>query len=331
MKLFACPVCGNRLYFENDRCLACGTVVAFAPEASRFVAVGDDAPACSNAVECGCNWIAAAQHDGFCRACALNRTIPDLTVDGNRDRWARIERAKRRLVYALLGFELNVIPKSGPDDAEGLAFEFLGDLPGERVLTSHDGGLITLNVIEADPAERERMRLAMGERYRTLLGHFRHEVGHYYWERLIRDDPAELEACRALFGDERADYAQALKDHYEAGPAAGWEDRHVTPYAASHPWEDWAETWAHYLHMTDTLEMADAFAIPVDRIDAAANAGAPASDGEIDAILRRWLALTEVVNGINRCMGMPDLYPFVIAPAVAQKLDFVHHLLERQR
>ncbi|RST88229.1 hypothetical protein EJC49_00565 [Aquibium carbonis] len=331
MKLFACPTCGNRLYFENDRCLACGTDVALAPEASRFVAVGADAEACANTTECGCNWVASADHGGYCRACTLNRTIPDLDVDGNRDRWARIERAKRRLVYALLEFGLDVNPKTGPEDARGLAFEFLADLPGERVLTGHDGGLITLNVIEADPAERERMRLAMGERYRTLLGHFRHEVGHYYWERLIRDDDGELDAFRSLFGDERADYAEALKRHYEAGPAAGWQDRHVTPYAASHPWEDWAETWAHYLHMTDTLEMADAFAIPVESIDAAANAGSETPTQEIDAMLKRWLALTEVVNGINRCMGVPDLYPFVIAPAVAQKLDYVRELLHRRQ
>ena len=330
MKLFACPACCNRLYFENDHCLACGTTVAFAPEASRFAAAGVDAPACSNATECGCNWVASPQHDGYCRACALNRTIPDMAVDGNRHRWTRIERAKRRLVHALLGFGLDVHPKAGPNDAEGLAFEFLADKPGERVLTGHDGGLITLNVIEADPAERERMRLAMGERYRTLLGHFRHEGGHYYWERLIRDDPAELEAFRALFGDERADYAEALKHHYEAGPSAGWQDRHVTPYAASHPWEDWAETWAHHLHMTDTLEMADAFAIPLDRIDAAANADGRMSELGVDTVLTRWLALTEVVNGINRCMGMPDLYPFVIAPAVARKLDFVRSLLDRR-
>ncbi|MFN3547400.1 MAG: putative zinc-binding metallopeptidase [Mesorhizobium sp.] len=330
MKLFSCPACGSRLYFENDRCLACGTAVALAPQESRFVALGADAPACRNATECGCNWVAAPQHADYCLACALNRTIPDLSVDGNRDRWARIERAKRRLVNALLGFGLDVRPKSGTDDAQGLAFEFLADKPGERVLTGHDGGLITLNVIEADPAERERMRLAMGERYRTLLGHFRHEVGHYFWERLIRDDPAQLETFRSLFGDERADYTEALQRHYAEGPAAGWQDRHVTPYAASHPWEDWAETWAHYLHMTDTLEMADAFAIPLDRIDAAANAVTPATHGEIDAVLTRWLALTELVNGINRCMGLPDLYPFVITPAVARKLDYVRSLLNRR-
>jgi hypothetical protein len=331
MKLFACPVCGNRLYFENAQCLACRTAVAFAPEETRFVAIGGDAPRCRNADECDCNWTGALRHDGYCLACALNRTIPDLAVYGNRDRWARIERAKRRLVYALLGFGLDVHPKAGLNDTEGLAFEFLADKPGGRVLTGHDGGLITLNVVEADPAERERMRLAMGERYRTLLGHFRHEVGHYYWERLIRDDPAGLQAFRDLFGDEREDYGAALARHYRTGAPGGWQERHVTPYAASHPWEDWAETWAHYFHMADTLEMADAFAIPLDRIDAAANAEAAAPQGGIDATLRRWLALTEVVNGINRCMGVPDLYPFVITPAVAGKLDFVRLLLERQR
>jgi hypothetical protein len=331
MKLFSCPVCGNRLYFENAQCLACGSAVAFAPERSTFVAVDADAPACRNAAECGCNWTAAPDRDGYCVACALNHTIPDLSVDGNRDRWSRIERAKRRLVYELLMFDLPVVPKSGPDDEAGLAFDFLADSGAERVLTGHDGGLITLNVIEADPAERERMRLAMGERYRTLLGHFRHEVGHYYWERLVRDDPDVLERYRALFGDEREDYGAALERHYAQGPAPDWQERHITPYAASHSWEDWAETWAHYLHMADTLEMADAFAIPLGAVDTAVDASAaPAGDG-MEAVLARWLALTEVVNGINRCMGVPDLYPFVISPAVTRKLAFIDGLLRPGR
>jgi hypothetical protein len=331
MKLFSCPVCSSRLYFENARCLACGSAVAYAPEGSAFVAVDADAPACRNAAACGCNWTAAPGRDGYCAACALNRTIPDLSVDGNRDRWSRIEQAKRRLVYELLMFDLPVAPKSSLRDEAGLAFDFLADTGAERVLTGHDGGLITLNVVEADPAERERMRLAMGERYRTLLGHFRHEVGHYYWERLVRDRPEVLESYRALFGDERQDYAAALDRHYANGPAPDWQDRHITPYAASHPWEDWAETWAHYLHMADTLEMAEAFAIPLGAVDTAVDASAAPSGDGMEAVLARWLALTEVVNGINRCMGVPDLYPFVISPAVVEKLAFIDGLLRPGR
>jgi len=53
------------------------------------------------------------------------------------------------------------------------------------VLTSHCNGLITLNIAEADDAERERRRVKFHEPYRTLLGHLRHEVAHYYWDRLI--------------------------------------------------------------------------------------------------------------------------------------------------
>lgn len=334
MILFSCPSCSRRLYFENSRCLACGTQVVLDPSAAQFVATdATTAPMCINAGECACNWKAEERFGGFCHACALNRTIPDLSIEGNRDRWTRVEKAKRRVVFALLGFGLAVEPKSGPDDEAGLAFDFLanevGAGPGgERILTGHDNGLITLNVAEADSPERERMRLAMGERYRTLLGHFRHELGHYYWDRLIRDDPGRLETFRALFGDDREDYGEALKRHYAQGPAPGWEQNRISAYAASHPWEDWAETWAHYLHIADTLEMAEAFAVPVEEIDATATGQAQFGvSPAMERMLGNWLALSETVNGINRCMGLPDLYPFVISGPVAAKLDFVHGLL----
>ena len=334
MKLFACPVCESRLYFENSLCLACDSPVAYAPERRHFVVPGAGYPNCSNAGECDCNWVADERLGGFCRACALNRTIPDLSLDGNRGRWARLERAKRRVVYALLGFGLPVWPKANPADEEGLAFDFLADPKGggpggERILTGHDNGLITLNVAEADSPERERMRLAMGENYRTLLGHFRHELGHYYWDRLVRDEPARLKRFRELFGDERADYGEALQRHYENGAPRDWQRSHISAYAASHPWEDWAETWAHYLHIADTLEMADAFGIPLERLDVASAQAVHESDPQdgIDGVVAHWLALTEIVNGINRCMGLPDLYPFLISPAVAEKLDYVRGLL----
>jgi hypothetical protein len=346
MKLFSCPHCGQRLYFENTACLACGKVVMYEPMRGSFVLAGDESLfQCVNATECDCNW--AAQPDTpFCLACSLNQTIPDLSVDGNRSRWARVERAKRRAVYGLLAFGLEVAPKPEPGSEAGLAFDFLADPigpgpGGERILTGHDNGLITLNVAEADSPQRERMRVEMGEHYRTLLGHFRHELGHYYWDLLIRDDPAWLDAFRSQFGDETVDYEESLQRHYNAGAPADWQSSHISAYAASHPWEDWAESWAHYLHITDTLEMVQSLNMSLGQIDTveantlpvsdpgggAAEAGGGRATSAFDLILERWLVLSEASNSINRCMGLPDLYPFVISPPTADKLRFVHRLL----
>lgn len=334
MKLFACPNCDQRLYFENSICLSCGTHVLYAPTRQQFV-VAEGRFACANAAENGCNW-ETGEGEPFCIACRLNKTIPDLSIEGNRERWVTVEEAKRRLVYALLSYGLDVSPKHGPDDEAGIAFDFLSDEVGqgpggERILTGHDNGLITLNVAEADSAERERMRLAMGENYRTLIGHFRHEIGHYYWDRLIRDQPARLEAYRALFGDETADYATALSNHYENGAPPDWQDRFISSYASSHPWEDWAETWAHFLHIDDTLEMAEAYSVPLGRIDGGVDHGPKSGSAEYDRFVSRWLVLSGLTNSLNRCMGLPDLYPFVINDAVAAKMRFVGQLLEEER
>lgn len=341
MKLFSCPNCGNRLYFENAQCLACGSPLAYDPERADFlIRDGAAVSACANAAECGCNW-RAQQGAPFCRACALDQTIPDLSVAGNRERWVRVEAAKKRAIYSLLAFGLPVEPKAGATHSPGIAFDFLADPigagpGGEHVLTGHDNGLITLNVAEADSAEREKMRVQMGERYRTLLGHFRHELGHYYWDVLVRDDPRRHAAFRALFGDESADYMEALQRHYAQGAPADWQSAYISAYAASHPWEDWAETWAHYMHITDTLEMVHALNFPLGRLEtgqnelAAADTAAPQAGGAaqpFETILERWLVLSEASNSINRCMGLPDLYPFVISPAAADKLRFVHELL----
>ena len=345
MKLFQCPTCSQRLYFENVQCLNCGSLVSYDPDQGSFVLTGvGSAFRCLNATECSCNWV--APEGGFCRACTLNQTIPDLSIDGNRERWIRVEAAKKRAIYSLLTYGLPVFPKSTPDDVEGLAFDFLASTPGdgpggEHILTGHDNGLITLNVAEADSAEREKLRTEMGEPYRTLLGHFRHELGHYYWDRLIKDDAEWLEKFRAMFGDETEDYAQALQRHYAEGPQPGWQDSFISAYATSHPWEDWAETWAHYIHITDTLEMVAALNFPLGSLDTVDNAGTEVTDQEQPAIeaapeapsgpfapiLARWLVLSEASNAINRCMGLPDLYPFVISPRIAEKLDFVHRLV----
>lgn len=347
MKLFSCPNCGQRLYFENARCLSCQSPVLYDPDQAAFVlSGGDDVFYCVNVDQCGCNWRAPVGQ-GFCRACTLNKIIPDLSVTGNRERWTRVEAAKKRAIYSLLAFGLAVGSKQAPDNDEGLAFDFLADTAGagpggERILTGHDNGLITLNVAEADSAEREKMRVQMGESYRTLLGTFRHELGHYYWDRLIRDDPVWLERFRQLFGDERTDYAGALERHYANGAPLDWQANHISAYAASHPWEDWAESWAHYLHVTDTLEMVHSLNFPLGQLAAVGGNELPASDTAqrsmpsaplhkpaivpFDRILRRWLVLSEASNSINRCMGLPDLYPFVISAGAAAKLAFVHEL-----
>ncbi len=350
MKLFSCPHCGNRIYFENTRCLFCKSLVVYEPARGAFVLAGQTSRyLCRNAGECGCNW--AVEEDGtYCRACVLNSTIPNLSVPGNRERWAKLEEAKRHLIYQLLGFGLDVRPKTSPDEETGIAFDFLNDPPsdsGPRVLTGHEHGLITLNAGEADPLKREEMRVRMGEEYRTLLGHFRHEIGHYYWDRLVRDDSFWLERSRSVFGDETQDYNAALQRNYEEGAPADWQMRHISPYASSHPWEDFAETWAHYLHITDTLEMAGALKLDPATLDAAvpvvmeAQGAAGAADGVPDAsqdpahqgfdrMLGDWLALSEAVNALNRCMGLPDVYPFVIAPGTGEKLRFIHDLLSER-
>jgi hypothetical protein len=256
--------------------------------------------------------------------------IPDLSVAGHKQAWYKLEVAKRRLVYSLLALRLPV--QNRIDDPQGgLAFEFLADPapPDPPVLTGHAGGVITINIAEADDAERERRRTALHEPYRTLLGHVRHEVGHYYWDRLIAGSD-RLDGFRARFGDERIDYAAALQQHYRAGPAPDWQGRFVTAYASAHPWEDWAETWAHYLHMTDTLETAAACGVSIrpPRPDepvltrVPATAGSP--DAPFDRLMGSWFPLTYVLNNLNRGLGLPDGYPFVLSPAAIDKLRFVH-------
>jgi hypothetical protein len=218
------------------------------------------------------------------------------------------------------------------DPQRGLAFDFLADpdaLGAPAVLTGHNNGVITLNIAEADDAERERRRLQLGEPYRTLLGHFRHEVGHYYWDLLINGSP-RLEAFRELFGDDRTDYAASLKAHYQQGPRADWQQQFISEYASAHPWEDWAETWAHYLHMTDALETAAACGLSLRPRSAnepelkAEEVTRRASSASFDDLIGNWFPLTYVLNNLNRGLGLPDGYPFVLSDPAIEKLRFVH-------
>lgn len=351
MKTFYCDGCGRPVFFENVQCLNCGRTLGYLQDADRLAALEPDGDhwhslsgtpyqMCQNySAENVCNWMIPlneVEDEGLCQACRLNDTIPDLSHPDNRLLWSRIETAKRRLVYTLKWLKLPLENKEDDPD-KGLAFAFLADpdpdfAKDEHVMTGHANGLITLNIAEADDAVREKTRLDLNERYRTLLGHFRHEVGHYYWDRLVRDS-AQLAACRALFGDETADYGEALKRHYEQGPAADWADNYISTYASSHPWEDWAETWAHYLHMIDTLETAADFGIKLhppenpQREVEPAPALPTAAKSAFDTMLDDWFALTFAVNSINRSMGLKDLYPFVLSAPVIAKLRFVHELI----
>jgi hypothetical protein len=298
VKAFFCPRCGSLVYFENVACLQCGAKLGFDPERREMVRT-DTAEAqqlvvhCANQERAGCNWLVAVDEEppapgGRCRSCRLTRTRPndaDLQDPHVWQMFVRAEAGKRRLVFQLLDLALPLDP--------GPAFDFLvrRDQP---ITIGHADGVITIDLAESDDAYRERMRIDLHEPYRTMLGHLRHEVGHYYWQVLVAASPATLAAFRDCFGDERTDYQEALTRHYDDGPSPGWEKDHVSAYAAAHPWEDWAETWAHYLHIGDTLQTAAAYGVivtgpqpspvqpglPTEPPTAAVNGGQPVQPGQ---------------------------------------------------
>jgi hypothetical protein len=347
MKVFHCDHCGHLVFFESCTCVRCGHALAYFIELGVVGSLdaagnglwksplrrakGRTYRLCANyAKENVCNWAVRAEDpDPLCHSCRLTRVIPDLGKPGHKEAWYRLEVAKRRLVYSLLVLGLPIKNKT-EDPEHGLAYEFLADAaePGAGpVLTGHANGVITINVAEADDAERERRRQALHEPYRTLLGHFRHEVGHYYWDRLIKDS-IHLEPFRQVFGDERKDYGKALQEHYEQGPPGDWQQRFVSAYASSHPWEDWAESWAHYLHMTDALETAAACGLSLQpehpeepALEVPTETG---PEGPFEKLIDSWFALTYVLNNLNRGMGLPDGYPFVLSTPTIDKLRFVH-------
>ena len=353
-RTFACR-CGTHIFFRNSLCLHCQATLGYIPGEGRMVAI-DPGPQSGTWVAegvrapqkcCGnrdtparCNWMLAADDPNpRCIACRLNRTIPNLDDADNARYWGLIELAKRRLVSELLALGLPVRSKVDEDPERGLMFDFLrSPAEGPPVMTGHAGGLITLNVEEADDSAREKTRLQMHEPYRTLLGHFRHEVGHYYWDRLIADT-SWLERFRDLFGDERADYAAALKANYENGPPADWSNRYISAYASTHPWEDWAETWAHYLHMIDSLGTAFGFGLEAGDLEGtiepferdALYAPNAEGAGRFLSLLNSWIEMTMVVNELARSMGQADFYPFVMSKPMVAKLQFVHLVVEGAR
>lgn len=347
MKFFHCDHCQQPVFFENFQCLRCHHELGFLPdlgvmgslEARGDGSWGSPIPEargrvyrrCRNQQSGICNWLVLADDpQPLCESCRLTRVIPDLDVAGHREAWYRLEAAKRRVIYSLKTLALPIVSKA-EDEERGLAFEFLADQPGApKVFTGHSDGVITLNVAEANDVERERRRVNLHEPYRTLLGHFRHEIGHYYWNVLIEYGP-RLSDYRALFGDERASYQDAVRQHYDYGAPASWQDRFISTYASMHPWEDWAETWAHYLHITDTLEMARASGLSLKSVypeDPSLRADATRPDFE--QMIKDWLALTFVLNNLNRGLGLPDGYPFILSDPVVAKLRFIHDVVARR-
>ncbi len=352
MRLFSCQSCSQILFFENTRCERCQHALGFWPDETTLSALepapnstGDTWTAlaipnrtfrlCANAQYGVCNWLVDAQGaDTMCDACRHNQIIPELNITDNRIAWRKIEMAKHRLFYTLFRLGLTrAVDLSAPP--EPLVFQFLADTPnpqGHKVMTGHDNGLITIALSEADDAERERRRKLMGEPYRTLLGHFRHEVGHFFWDKIVRD-ANRLEACRAVFGDDSQDYEAALKTHYEQGPPQDWQENFVSSYATAHPWEDFAETWAHYLHIVDTLELAGAFGLTLaPAVDQAGEFNVaygldPYTTTDIKDLIAVWLPVSTALNSLNRAMGKDELYPFILSPGVVAKLGYMHQLV----
>ena len=347
MKLFRCDHCGRTLYFENTVCEHCRHRLGYEPDANMLLSlepIGDawSGPVlpgksfvfCANAEHGACNWLIPVQSGGeiYCRACRHNEMVPPIGDSDNLSRWRVIERAKKRLIYSLLRLRLPLATRK-QDAVHGLAFRFLNEaLAAEPVFTGHRSGVITLALAEADDAQREYRRTLFKEPYRTLLGHFRHETGHHYWDILVGGQPAHAE-FRALFGDESQPYDAALQGYYQSGSPADWQQSYISAYAAAHPWEDFAETFAHYLHLVDTTEMASAFNVrmapPIDRqgeLRARIDFD-PYTIGNISELIDDWVPLASLINNLNRAVGQPDAYPFVLTPAVINKLGFVHRLV----
>lgn len=329
MRIFHCQ-CGQRVFFDSSRCLRCSRTLGFDPGMMDFAALDSNEAVietpdgrrlrmCANHPVFGiCNWLAPDHGAGsLCESCAMNEVIPNLDVTDNREMWMRMERAKRRLLYGLRRLRL---PYLADDGVSPMRFRFLEDQRRNPdvfeafVLTGHAGGAITINLAEADDVHRHAVREQMHERYRTLLGHFRHESGHYFYSYLVNSD-THRERFKQLFGDPTRDYTAALEQHYREGPPPGWHVRHISAYAAAHPLEDWAESFAHCLHICDGLETAAAQGV----IDAA-HTGAP-------DFIERWVPVSVLMNEMNRSLGAPDPYPFVLTPEVREKISFVHGLM----
>ncbi|MGW4124851.1 zinc-binding metallopeptidase family protein [Nocardia sp. NPDC004711] len=335
MRDFTCGRCGQRLSFENSVCLRCGGALGFHPLSRTMLVLdthgtttvdGRRWRTCGNLQRARCNWLVPAATGAggeLCSSCRLTRTRPADNDSPALAQFAEAETSKRRVIFELNELGLPIVGRDEDPD-HGLAFDLLSSA-GEEVTTGHHSGVITLDLAESDDVHRERLRVSMDEPYRTLVGHFRHELGHHYQQVLVGDGLREPR-FEALFGDPDEDYAAALDRNYRIGPPPDWPDRFVSAYAAMHPVEDWAETFAHYLHIRETLYTAAAFAMT--RESTRSEVRLHANTG-FDRLIEHWLPLSWALNQVNRSMGHPDLYPFVLAPAALDKMRFIHELIGR--
>ncbi|MEG0920133.1 MAG: putative zinc-binding metallopeptidase [Comamonas sp.] len=361
MRLFHCDQCGHLVFFDSVQCVHCGATLAYLPDCDQVAALRPTAPPadspqtqryirhtslasptpqqpyrmCGNRLQYqACNFaIRADEPYTLCSACRQTLVLPDLSVDGNMLRWQKLESAKQRLYYTLARLGLH------PEDPNWSPhYQFLADMADQPpVITGHASGLITINIAEADDDERVRRRVALHEPYRTLVGHLRHESGHYFWDRLVRDG-GELDSFRLTFGDERKDYNQALQHYYANPPGyAQWSTNFVSAYASAHPWEDWAESWAHYLHMVDLLETAATYGTQVTLPERGAPPATPIRDPfssptpQFEDMVAQWVPLTLLLNSLNRSLGQLDAYPFAVSGGALRKLRYVHELVHRPR
>ena len=340
MRDFTCPNCGQRLAFENSVCLSCGSALGFSlddmallviaqgPESEHAGAVDErEYRLCANLHLAECNWLVEKYPAGqLCASCALTRTRP---ADGDvkaMSAFADAEKAKRRLIVELHELKLPIVGRD-EDVNYGLAFDLLSS-ETEKVFTGHHNGVITLDLAEGDDVHRAQLRIAMAEPYRTLLGHFRHEIGHYYFYRLIGPSAENAVRFTDLFGDPNADYQAALDRHYRDGAPPGWAKNFVSSYASMHPAEDWAETFAHYLHIRDTLDTCAAFGFAPSGATFERKVLGPSG---FDTIIEMWLPLAWGLNMVNRSMGKEDIYPFVLPPAVLNKMRFIHTVIDEKQ
>ncbi len=321
MQIFRCPGCDAELFFDNGFC-PCGLAVGYDPNSERFAT---DQRFCANRASLGCNWTCAAD-ETLCASCQMTSVHPDLSMAENTPLWAKAEAAKRHVLVGLMRWGWF----SADDPGARPEFHMLAEQTASGtadVTMGHASGLVTINLAEADTSERVRRREMLGEPYRTLIGHFRHEIAHFLFERLCERD-GFLSAFRAMFGDETRDYGAALAEHYQNGPPPGWQNAHVTPYAAAHPHEDWAETAAHAMHLCDITDSFLAAGL--------GKADAPGPDFDAYratdpvALIDAALAIGVALNHVNRAVGQPDIYPFVNSDETRKKLGFVLHWLSEK-
>jgi len=348
MRLFACDNCDQVIHFDNRQCVRCNHRLGFFAgdlsmhalesfDEANWQLVSDPnrlVRFCANAGLDICNWLVDDNND-FCIACRHNRLVPNTDTPEGIDRWRRMSQAQRHLFYSLLRWNLPH-PDRQEDPQGGLVFDFLEDAvqnDGNVVpaMTGHEEGLIAIRAAEADDVTREQARTAMDEPYRTLLGHFRHETGHFIWNKLVRDRNG-FDEFRVVFGDERHDYGAALQDRYANGPVPGWQESFISAYASVHPWEDFAECFAHYLHIVDTLETARSFGMAIDprgHEEIAAEVDfSPYRAQSAEQLVSAWVPLSLAINAIQRSMGQPDSYPFVLSSPVVTKLEYLHRLIQ---